>query len=69
MGNLLEVGGILGIILIIIFLIFIPVIATIILGCYIASTVLGLTGIVWWCFLIIFYLIIMGIIGALSRLA
>lgn len=51
--------GVIGIIL------FIPLICTIILGTYFATR-LGLTGLVWWAFVILFYLIIMGILGTLA---
>ena len=57
--------GIIGIILLIAILVLIPLICTIILGTYFA-TALGLTGIVWWAFVIIFYLIIIGILGVLT---
>lgn len=57
--------GLIGIILLIAILVLIPLICTIILGTYFA-TALGLTGIVWWAFVIIFYLIIMGILGVLT---
>lgn len=57
--------GVIGIIILIIIILFIPLLCTILLGTYFA-TALGLTGIVWWAFVIIFYLIIMGILGALA---
>ena len=57
--------GLIGIILLIAILVLIPLICTLILGTYFA-TALGLTGIVWWAFVIIFYLIIIGILGALT---
>lgn len=54
--------GVIGLILLICMIIFIPLICTIILGTYFA-TALGLSGIVWWAFVIVFYLIIAGILG------
>jgi len=57
--------GLIGLILLIALLLLIPFICTLILGTYFATT-LGLTGIVWWAFVIIFYLIIGGILGALA---
>lgn len=57
--------GLIGVILLLLIICFIPLICTIILGTYFA-TALGLTGIVWWAFVIIFYLIIAGILGALT---
>ena len=57
--------GIIGVILFILIIVFIPLICTIILGTYFA-TMLGLTGLVWWAFVIIFYLIIAGILSLLA---
>lgn len=57
--------GAFTIIMLIIIILLIPFICAIILGTYFA-TALGLTGLVWWAFVIIFYLIIAGILGALA---
>lgn len=57
--------GIVGLAIFVLILILLPLICTIILGTYFA-TVLGLTGLVWWAFVILFYLIIMGIIGIVA---
>ena len=54
--------GVLGLVLFICILILLPLVCTIILGTYFA-TALGLTGLVWWAFVIIFYIVIMGIIS------
>ena len=59
--------GIIGIILFILVLALLPLICTIILGTYLA-TALGLTGLVWWSFVIIFYLIIAGLLGLMARI-
>lgn len=59
--------GIIGIILFILVLVLLPFICTIILGTYLA-TVLGLTGLVWWSFVIIFYLIVAGLLGLIARI-
>lgn len=56
--------GILGIILFIFVLILLPFICTIVLGTYLA-TIFGLTGLVWWAFVILFYMIVMGILGSI----
>ena len=64
--DVLQIGGVLGIIIFFMIILLLPVIATIVLGIYIANA-LGLTGIVWWSFLIIFWLIIMGILSLLSK--
>ena len=61
-NEVLKATGIIGLIMIILFL---PVICTIILGIYMAG-VLNLSGITWWAFIILFYIIIMGIIGKLT---
>lgn len=65
-GDLLEMGRIIGIIIFFIFILLIPIVATIFFGIYIANA-LHLTGIIWWSFLILFYLIIMGILSFLSK--
>ena len=62
----LQIGGVLGIIIFFMIILLLPIIATIVLGIYIANA-LGLTGIVWWSFLIIFWLIIMGLLSLLSK--
>jgi len=64
--DVLQIGGVLGIIIFFMIILLLPIIATIVLGIYIANA-LGLTGIVWWSFLIIFWLIIMGILSLLSK--
>ena len=58
--------GAIGIILLIIILILLPFIATIIVGAAIAN-MLGFTGIVWWCFMIIFYLVTTAIIRSATK--
>ena len=64
-NEVLKATGIIGLIMIILFIIFLPLICTIILGIYMAG-VLNLSGITWWAFIILFYIIIMGIIGKLT---
>ena len=59
--------GIIGVILFILILALLPFICTIILGTYLATT-LGLTGLVWWSFVIIFYLIIAGLLGLIAHI-
>lgn len=55
-----------GLILLALIVIFIPLLATIILGIAFAN-MLHLTGITWWAFIIVFYLVVMSIVGALSK--
>ena len=50
--------------LIIFVVIILPIIATIILGGFLA-TKLGLTGITWWAFMFLFYLIVTGVLTRL----
>ena len=65
MLGLLELG-IIGVILFIaIFIIILPVILTIIVGIGFAN-LLGFSGIFWWAFVILFYILISAILGALS---
>lgn len=59
-----EIGA-MGFILLVILIIFIPLICTIILGITFAN-MLGLTGITWWAFIVIFYLVLMGILGMIN---
>ena len=59
--------GIMGIILFILVLALVPFVCTIVLGTYLATT-LGLTGLVWWSFVIIFYLIIAGLLGLIAHI-
>lgn len=52
------------VILIMIFIALLPLIWTIVLGTYLA-TVLGLTGFVWWTFVILFMISLYGLMGFL----
>lgn len=57
-------GGV--IILFLIFIVCLPLVCTIILGTYLA-TLLGLTGIVWWSFVILFWIVLMSLITFLGK--
>lgn len=61
----LKFGGVVFVFFIICFVIIIPIIATIVIGMWIANQ-LGLSGIVWWSFIILFWLIVSSIISALG---
>lgn len=61
---MLEELGIIGIIGLIILIILLPLIITIIVGIAFAN-LLGFTGLYWWCFVILFYLIVTAILGAI----
>lgn len=57
--------GVIGLAIFVLIILLLPLICTIILGTFIATS-LGLTGLVWWAFVILFYLIIMSILGLLA---
>ena len=57
--------GVVGLVMFVLLLLLLPLICTIILGTYLATT-LGLSGLVWWAFVILFYIIIMGVLGLLA---
>lgn len=55
-----------GVVLFGIFIVCLPLICTIVLGTYLA-TILGLTGIVWWSFVILFWIVLMSLISFLGK--
>lgn len=65
--EVLTAIGVIGIILFILVLALLPFICTIILGTYLATT-LGLTGWVWWSFVILFCIIIAGLLGLIAHI-
>ena len=65
--EVLTAIGVIGIILFTLVLALLPLICTIILGTYLATT-LGLTGWVWLSFVIIFYFIIAGLLGLIAHI-
>lgn len=62
-GNILS-GGV--IVLFWIFIVCLPLICTIVLGTYLATS-LGLTGVVWWSFVILFWIVLMSLITFLGK--
>ena len=52
--------GIIGVFILILLILFIPLFVTVIVGVAIAN-LLGFTGLTWWAFIILFYLIITAI--------
>lgn len=64
MFGLMELGAV-GIILLGILIILLPIILTIIVGIGFAN-MFGFTGITWWAFVILFYIIIAVFLGALG---
>ena len=67
MSDWLDVIGVGGLIVIGLFLVLLPLICTLVLGTYLA-TMLGLTGLVWWCFVILFWIILSGLIAMINRI-
>lgn len=59
-----KIFGFFIVILIMIFIALWPLICTVVLGTYLA-TVLGLTGFVWWSFVILFMIFLYGLMGFL----
>lgn len=57
-------GG--AIIVLLVFIVCLPLICTIVLGTYLA-TLLGLTGVVWWSFVILFWIVLMSLITFLGK--
>ena len=66
MKDWLTILGGISVIIFILILLFVPLICTIVLGTYLA-TWLGLTGIVWWSFVILFWIIISALLGILLK--
>ena len=64
MFGLLDLG-IAGIVLLIIIALLLPLILTILVGIAFAN-MFGFTGIYWWAFVILFYIIVSAILGAIS---
>lgn len=62
---MMEELGIISIILLIGLILLIPFIATIIVGIGLAN-IIGFTGIYWWAFVILFYIIIAAILGSIG---
>lgn len=58
--------GVIGFGILLLIIILLPFVCTVVLGTFLATS-LGFTGLVWWAFVILFYLIIMGILGLLSK--
>lgn len=57
-------GG--AIIVLLVFIVCLPLICTIVLATYLA-TLLGLTGVVWWSFVILFWIVLMSLITFLGK--
>ena len=59
-----TVIGVLLVIIVMVLIVILPFICTIILGTYLA-TALGLTGFVWWSFVLIFMIFLYALLGFL----
>ena len=62
--NYVKIFGFVIVVLIMIFIVLLPFIWTVVLGTYLA-TVLGLTGFVWWSFVILFMISLYVLMGFL----
>lgn len=65
MIGLSEIGAI-GIIVLVILALLIPFILVVIVGIGFAN-LLGFTGLTWWAFIILFYLVISGILAMIGK--
>ena len=66
MLRLFEFVGLTGILLIIIFIVLLPIVVTFIVGIAFAN-LLGFSGVTWWAFIILFYLLVSAIFGMLGK--
>ena len=57
--------GVIGLAIFILIILLLPLVCTIILGTFLATS-FGLSGLVWWAFVILFYIILMGVLGLLA---
>ena len=58
--------GLIGILILICLLIVLPLFVTVVVGVALAN-IIGLTGLGWWCFVVLFYIVVTSIIGAGTR--
>lgn len=63
----IETVGLLGLLFLIVAIILVEVLVMAIVAGYVAS-LLGVSGILWWCIAIVIFLLINGILGALTRI-
>lgn len=61
----LKEMGIIGIILLMVLILLLPIMITVLVGIAFAN-MFGFTGIYWWAFVILFYLVIGAIFGSLG---
>ena len=64
--SFLKAVGLFGIVLFLVAVIVVPIVATVVVGVALAN-MLGFSGLLWWCFVVLFYLVIMGVLRALSK--
>ena len=65
MLGLFEALGLTTVLLVIVLVAIIPIVLTIIVGAGLANY-FELTGITWWAFMILFYIIVTGLLGLIS---
>lgn len=63
---MLKELGIMGLFGVIIFLILLPLIVTVVIGIAFANK-LGFNGLTWWCFVILFYLVVTACLSRVSK--
>ena len=63
---MLEEIGIFSILILLLIILILPLVLTVIVGVAFAN-MLGLSGIVWWSFVILFYIVIAGILGTVNN--
>lgn len=66
MLRLFEIAGMTGLIIIFIILLLLPFFVTVVVGIAFAN-LFGFTGITWWSFIILFYLVVSAIFGVISK--
>ena len=66
MISLSELGALIGLIILTILVLLIPFILVVIVGIGFAN-LLGFTGLTWWAFLILFYLVVSGLLAMIGK--
>lgn len=62
---LISLGAI-GVVGLIVLVLLIPLVATLVIGIY-SANYFHLTGLVWWSYVILFYLVIMGLLSRINK--
>ena len=64
MFGLLELG-VLGLVLLVVLVVLLPIVLTILVGIAFAN-MFGFTGIYWWAFVVLFYIVVSAVLGAIT---